>query len=415
MKKGRFFAVLSFMTACALVWPSVDDHVFANEGLNEKISNVQEERKSNQEQARQTEEELKAVSQQLSSLNQEIRIIDEKTSETNQNLRDKQAEIDEVTKEIERLKEELKVLEERIAERDNLLKDRAKSMYQSGGAVNYLEVILGAKNFGDFLDRISALSVIAQQDKNILDAHVADYEELERMKSKVTEKLSTLEEHLSELERLKAKLEVQRKEKDQLLASVQTKESDLQSNIDMLDAEDEILRSQERSLTNQLTELETERISAAHTPSRSNGNTIENKPVVTNSGFMRPATGSITSEYGPRWGRVHHGMDIGKNGRSGDVPIVAAQEGRITTAQYSSSYGNYVVISHNVEGQQISTLYAHMDRLDVNAGQNVAKGQQIGLMGNTGQSFGAHLHFEVHTGGWNASKSNSVNPRQYLP
>ena len=104
---------------------------------------------------------------------------------------------------------------------------------------------------------------------------------------------------------------------------------------------------------------------------------------------------------------MHHGIDIGKNGRSGDVPIVAVQDGTVVNASYSSSYGNMVIISHVVNGKQVSTLYAHLERLDVSAGQSVSKGQQLGLMGNTGQSFGAHLHFEVHGGGWNGAKLNS--------
>jgi murein DD-endopeptidase MepM/ murein hydrolase activator NlpD len=139
-------------------------------------------------------------------------------------------------------------------------------------------------------------------------------------------------------------------------------------------------------------------------------------PTVTQDGnFMRPATGTLTSPYGSRWGSTHHGIDIGKNGRSGDVPIVAAEAGTVITSTYSSSYGNMVMISHNVSGKVITTLYAHMENRLVTSGQRVSKGQKLGYMGNTGHSFGAHLHFEVHEGPWNGAKSNSVDPLRYIP
>src|SRR5699024_3249419 len=125
-------------------------------------------------------------------------------------------------------------LEARIAERDKLLKDRARSMYQSGGSVDYLEVLFGAKSFGDFLDRVNALTVIAQQDRTIIEAHIDDQTQLEEAKKEEEEKLSSLEVHLEELETLMANLEEQRAQKDTLIAKLEEKEIDLYSDIDKL-------------------------------------------------------------------------------------------------------------------------------------------------------------------------------------
>src|SRR5699024_832236 len=136
-------------------------------------------------------------------------------------------------------------LEERIAERDELLKDRAKNMYQSGGEVNYLEVILGAKDFGDLLDRMNALSTIANQDKSILDAHVQDHEDLEAAKAEVEDELSKLEGHLADLETLKADLEKQRAEMDSKRGDLQSKEETLEAELGEIENEDEILAQQE--------------------------------------------------------------------------------------------------------------------------------------------------------------------------
>lgn len=72
------------------------------------------------------------------------------------------------------------------------------------------------------------------------------------------------------------------------------------------------------------------------------------------------------------------------------------------------------MVSHSIGGQTYTTVYAHLNSRNVGTGQVVAKGQQIGIMGNTGHSYGQHLHFELHKGAWNVSKTNAVNPLNYV-
>ncbi|HDR8040160.1 SH3 domain-containing protein [Bacillus cereus group sp. Bce025] len=127
--------------------------------------------------------------------------------------------------------------------------------------------------------------------------------------------------------------------------------------------------------------------------------------------FIQPAAGRYTSRFEKRGGKMHHGLDIAA---SGTVPVVAAAEGVITRSYYSTSYGNVVFISHNINGQTYTTVYAHLKSRPVSAGQKVKQGQQIGIMGNTGQSEGQHLHFEIHKGEWNAQKSNAMDPKIYI-
>ncbi len=130
--------------------------------------------------------------------------------------------------------------------------------------------------------------------------------------------------------------------------------------------------------------------------------------------FSFPATGKLTSGYGQRWGKLHAGVDIGGGGRS-TVPVVSAADGVVNRSYFSSSYGNVVFIQHTIEGQKYETVYAHLNTRAVSAGQTVKKGQFIGYMGNTGDSQGMHLHFEVHQPSWNSTKSNSKNPLNYIP
>ncbi|MCM3443616.1 MULTISPECIES: M23 family metallopeptidase [Metabacillus] len=134
-------------------------------------------------------------------------------------------------------------------------------------------------------------------------------------------------------------------------------------------------------------------------------------PEITDGDFMRPAEGEVTSGYGPRWGKFHGGVDIAK---AGTVPVVSTADGVVVKSYVSTTYGNCIIIRHNINGQQYETLYAHLSSRAVQNGAQVQKGQFIGNMGNTGKSTGQHLHFEVHKGSWNGSKSNRVNPVLYV-
>ncbi|SNZ14118.1 Murein DD-endopeptidase MepM and murein hydrolase activator NlpD, contain LysM domain [Terribacillus aidingensis] len=136
------------------------------------------------------------------------------------------------------------------------------------------------------------------------------------------------------------------------------------------------------------------------------------KAPASSANFITPAPGYISSGFGPRAGGYHYGIDIAKRGAG--VPIWAAASGKVIRAYQSSSYGNVIFVTHSINGKTYTTVYAHLTSMHVSTGQRVSQGQQIGTMGNTGMSHGQHLHFELHTGPWNASKSNAVNPRSYL-
>ncbi|WP_077310057.1 murein hydrolase activator EnvC family protein [Terribacillus halophilus] len=138
----------------------------------------------------------------------------------------------------------------------------------------------------------------------------------------------------------------------------------------------------------------------------------ESKAPASSANFITPAPGYISSGFGPRSGGYHYGIDIAKRGAG--VPIWAAASGEVKRAYYSPSYGNVIFVTHSINGKTYTTVYAHLTSMNVSARQHVSQGQQIGTMGNTGMSHGQHLHFELHTGPWNNSKSNAVDPRSYL-
>ena len=119
--------------------------------------------------------------------------------------------------------------------------------------------------------------------------------------------------------------------------------------------------------------------------------------------LMWPIRGRINSYYGMRWGSFHTGIDIA--GDTGD-PYVAAAAGKVVAAGWDGGYGKMILIDH---GNGVMTRYAHSSTLLVSVGQQVTKGQTIGLVGSTGNTTGPHLHFEI------ISNGSTLNPLSYLP
>ncbi|MFM7813118.1 MAG: peptidoglycan DD-metalloendopeptidase family protein [Flavobacteriales bacterium] len=122
--------------------------------------------------------------------------------------------------------------------------------------------------------------------------------------------------------------------------------------------------------------------------------------------FVYPTPGVLTSPFGPRWGRMHYGLDIDLE--TGDA-VSAAFEGMVRISQHHDSYGNVVVIRHN---NGLETLYAHLSERSVYPGDHVEAGDIIGLGGNTGRSYGSHLHFEIRFLGEAIDPSYVVDPHK---
>ncbi|GAA2529516.1 M23 family metallopeptidase [Pilimelia columellifera] len=124
--------------------------------------------------------------------------------------------------------------------------------------------------------------------------------------------------------------------------------------------------------------------------------------VAANDRWTLPVSGSVSSEFGPRWGTEHEGIDFAA--RSGTA-VRAAKDGVVKKASWYGGYGKAVIIDH---GDGVRTLYGHNSKLDVKPGDRVQAGQTIARVGSTGDSTGPHLHFEVQVDG------KAVNPRPWL-
>ena len=115
-----------------------------------------------------------------------------------------------------------------------------------------------------------------------------------------------------------------------------------------------------------------------------------------------PARGTLTSRYGPRWGRMHQGLDIGA--RPG-TPIYSAGAGRVIYSGRLGSYGNVVIVRH----EELATVYAHNRKNRVRKGDRVRQGDLIAEVGASGNATGPHLHFEVR------KNDRPLDPLRYLP
>jgi peptidoglycan hydrolase CwlO-like protein len=396
--------------------------------LASKLSDLKNQKDQISNERDGVESEIDAAKQQINQIKMEqnevrnqIERFDLAINDTSNKISEKNFHIDNTKKDIGVLKVEIKELEERIAKRNELLKDRARNFQETGGAISYIDVLMGAQSFSDFIDRFSAVATIMEADQDILRKHTEDKELLEKKKVEVETKLANLVKMRKELETLKASLNAKKAEQNKLLAKLEVQEEEIHEHKLAAEEQASILAAQESAIKKAI-QMEQKRIAEEEERRRkeaeaeknkgNNGGGSQTTPPVSDGSFTKPAQGTFTSGFGHRWGRFHYGIDIANRS---DVPIVAAASGVVIQSYYSNSYGNVIFIAHSINGQIFTTVYAHMSSRHVGEGAVVSKGQQIGIMGNTGDSQGQHLHFELHRGPWNDAKSNAVNPLSYVP
>lgn len=377
------------------------------------------------------ENELKTNQSSIESITQQINTLNNKVKETHENITRVEAEIAETTGEIEALHLSIADLENKIAERDVVLRDRVRAMQVTGDSVNYLDVLLRANSFSDFIDRFSAVTTLLDADRSIMKQQAEDMEQLEKEKALVEEKLAEQEGKRTELEGLKASLESQKKQKDNLVKELEAEQQKLNAEKTSLEEtyeeaheiskelESEIVSEQKRIAEIARKAAEERKRQAAQSNHSAGGSSSGATPPSVSSGsWTKPANGRSTSGFG--W-RIHPITGVSTQHRGADIansvgtPIVAAGDGVVSRAQGHSSYGNHIMITHVIDGQTYTTVYAHLSSMNVSAGQHVSKGQLIGKMGNTGRSTGPHLHFEFHIGYYSGYGPSAVNPRNYVP
>lgn len=391
-----------------------------NTELEKEKQEVQEKKSNVESEISEKKDAINEVNQEISNVEKEIKELNIAVSEIKSKIENKKTQIKETGEEIERIEKEMVILEERIEERDKLVKERLRTLQESGGAVKFLDVLFGAKNFNDFINRLSAVSTLLQADEDIINEHQKDITLLEENQIEVKNLLAERESQLTELDNLESQLKVQIEAQNKKMEQLKVVEEEMHSDLKALEDVDELLAAQEKAI--QL-EIDAWNRNQSGQDKQQNNVTTSGEtsaaPVVSNGVFMNPTTGRLTSQFGMRYGSMHFGIDIGKGGRPGNIPIVAAASGTVSRSRLESSYGNVIMITHYINGKQMTTVYAHMQERFVNQYDRVEKGQLIGYMGNTGDSTGPHLHFEIYEGPYSPTQyrggpSNAVNPLKYV-
>lgn len=318
----------------------------------------------------------------IEKIDGEILQIQAKIEEYTQLITEKEAEIVQITAE----------LEDAIATENNqynAMKARIKFMYEKGDTF-YLELMLSATSFGDFLTKADYIERLEAYDRKMLDEYTAIREWTTLCKQTLEEEKAVLDEAKAAQESEEAAMQELLAEKETQLASYTTqianKTAEIEENQEALAEQTEIIEALEAAIL-----AEQKAIAAA------------NGVVLNYDGgkftWPCPAYVRVTDEYGYRTDPItgatsyHSGIDLGAPGGSA---ILAAYDGVVVAAAYNASMGNYVMINH---GDGLYTVYMHASQLLVKQDDIVGRGEQIAKVGTTGRSTGNHLHFSVRLNG----------------
>ncbi|RID82009.1 peptidase [Peribacillus asahii] len=214
----------------------------------ESISNIESERTVIQEKIAEAQKLIKELNAEQEKLKKQIEQVEEAIKENNAKITKTKEQIKKTQAEVDALKKSIAALEERIANREEVLKERALSFQESGGDVNYVEVLFGATDFSDFVGRVQAVATMAQADRAILAEQEADKAELEEKKKAVEEKLSNLKSMQVELEGMQVQIESQKKQSERAIKKLEAKETATKQLQESLENEDDNLEAQINSI-----------------------------------------------------------------------------------------------------------------------------------------------------------------------
>lgn len=376
----------------------------ASSASTEKVTEDDASTKSLQEaqdEKAQLEKALKEAQSTIEDLKDSKGDIESKVTELNQQLIDISARITDLenqltakSEDIQETKDELSGAKEREAQQYADMKVRIQFMYENG-QTSYLEALLSSRNISEFLNSADYIAQIQSYDRQKLTEYQDTVESIVNLEAQLEQEYTDLEALKSTVESNKATVAAMMRQKESELADISGDIEDAQSDADYYAAE---IQAQEELIA-AIKRAEAEKAAAG----------VEEHPY-TGGAFRWPCPSStrVTSDYGTRVSPMsgassnHKGIDIGA---SAGADIIAAADGTVTAASYSSAAGNYVMIDH---GGGLYTVYMHASSLLVSPGQTVSAGDVIAKVGSTGISTGSHLHFGVSLNG------SYVSPWSYL-
>ena len=350
----------------------------------EELENIEAQREVLETRRDNIEKKVSELSASHASALEQKAALDERNQITLKQIKLLMDQIDLCDTILKQKEKEVEAAKQKETEQLEKFRARVRSMEENEN-YSILDLLLTSSSIGEFISAMEDMQVIVESDKKLADDYIAAREEAERVRNEYLSVKNEYKEHLDVLNAEQGRLERQIAEADALIISL---EEDTESAI----AEYEISIASEDKMAKYLDEMS---LQYAHEQD------AELRGVYSDSQFIWPVPSCtlLTSPYGYRihpildYERLHAGLDIGA--KFGEE-IIAADGGTVLIAEYSDSYGNFVLIDHS---DRYSTAYGHMSEIAVEAGQEVKQGELIGYIGSTGWSTGPHLHFEIRLDG----------------
>jgi murein DD-endopeptidase MepM/ murein hydrolase activator NlpD len=368
-----------------------------------------------QQQIEATRHKLEASRRKLHQARYKVMTISQQLDDTNASISRVSAEIDDLQTNIAKTRARLAVRRHQLAAVDRSLQrhrgalnSRLVDVYEYG-PTTYLEALLDASSFVDFIQRWEFIHYILKADGQLIAIINKDQAAYERVVASLETTANDLAAQEQAQERDRGQLSQLADERQQLLSIAQTQRNTIAQQVyelENLTAEQEARLQAlivEKQREDQLAVARAKLAACLARRAASIAAGLPAPPCIATMGgpvvFQWPVRGPITSPFGMRtdpitgrW-QLHSGVDIGADY---GVPIQAAADGQVIFAGWYGGYGNAIIIDH---GSDYSTLYAHCSAMYVQANQPVRRGQVIGAVGATGWATGPHLHFEIRVRG----------------
>ncbi len=385
---------------CALFLVLTGSHTQAV-NYDREIREEEKKQKSFEKKAAGLQKEIQEIEKVREKSLVYIEKLDKKTGELEESLEELGKKIAKANTELKTADRNLKQAQEEEQKQYITMKKRIKYMYENGNG-EYWQIIFGATSMSSLLGRSEYVEKISNYDNRI-------FTNFRKIKSEVSAQEKDLQRRRNELLELESET---RTEKQYVTELKKKKKAEIKKYNKKLDSSqeraDEYIR-QAIDAENKVEELLQKKQEEIDREQGVEGD--DSDEAASHSGLRWPLSGGagrISSSFGPRKSpragasSYHRGVDLAI---ASGTPVLAAGSGRVVTSTYSSSAGNYIMISH---GKRLYTVYMHCSRRIVKAGDSVSKGQVIGYVGSTGISTGPHLHFGVSKNG------TYVNPLNYV-
>ena len=402
----------ALLNPCFAVWAEDED-------LQNQLSDVQ----GKMAEQTQKKNDAEAV---IGNVSEKLRVIQDNLNAVTNEYKSISSQLADTEKQIAEMQVKLKEEQAKLEKREKVFRVRIRDIYMHG-QLSYLDVVLGAKDFNDFANRVDLLRRVIAADMDLITAIRQQRDEIQQVQQELEsqrQKQSVLKENAAQK---KAEIEQHKKEQQAILYKAETDKATAEEAYRELEASSqsigEMLRQRAAARAAAAAAAEAEAAAQQQASVSSQADTGDTgtsddsgstepdysyQPVSGSGAFIWPVNGVITSPYGyrthPIFGTTiyHSGIDIGVDY---GTPVHAADSGVVVEAGWISGYGYAVVIDH---GNGLSTLYGHNESLNVSSGQSVSQGQVIAYAGSTGNSTGPHVHFEVRSNG------DPVDPSAYL-